>query len=126
MTRPRQFPFGLPALALLLGAACTTWGHDRGRDVLAQPIPERRPIEVWSGGKRYDVHAVRVVGDSVVMVPHWKPPECDSCRIVVPRAAVDSARVRVFSPTRTVVLSGILLGCFWLLSKYAAFAQEGT
>ena len=114
----------LPAL-LLAVTACTTWGHARV-DVLAQPVPERRPLEVWSGGRRYDVHGVRVVGDSVVMVPHWKPPECDSCRIALPRAAVDSVRVRVTSPSRTIVFSGIMLGCLWLLSEYLAFAQEGT
>ena len=121
MTRPRRFLF---SLVPVLVSACTTRG--RGPDVLAQPIPERRPLEVWSGGQRYDVHGVRVVGDSVMMVPHWKPPACDSCRIALPRAAVDSVRVREFSPSRTIVLSGILLGCFWLLSKYAAFPQGGT
>src|SRR2546422_5785837 len=124
MARPRRFPFGLPALALLLGAACTTWGHDRGRDVLAQPIPERRPLEVWSDGTRYDVHGVRVVGDSVVMVPHWKPPACDSCRIVLPRAAVDSVRVRVHSPIRTVVLLGILGGAFWLAAEFLSIPPD--
>ncbi|SRR5205809_2393824 len=124
MARPRRFPTGLAAVVLLLGA-CTSWGH-AGIDVLAQPVPERRPLEVWSGGKRYDVHAVRLVGDSVVMVPHWKPPACDSCRIVVPRAAVDSVRVRVHAPVRTVVLLGFLGGCFWLLSEFAALARETT
>jgi len=124
MARPLRFPFGLPALALLLGAACTTWGHDRVGNVLTQPIPERRPLEVWSGGKRYDVHAVRVVGDSVVMVPHWKPPGCDSCRIVVPRAAVDSVRVRVHAPVRTVILLGVLGACFWLLAEFASIPRD--
>ena len=51
MTRPHRF---LPLLALPLAAACTTWGY-RG-DVLAHPIPARRPLEVWSDGTRYDVH----------------------------------------------------------------------
>ncbi len=122
MARPRRFPFGLAALALLLGA-CTTWGHDR-INVLAQPVPERRPLEVWSGGRRYDVHGVRVVGDSVVMVPHWKPPACDSCRIVVPRAAVDSVRVRVHSPIRTLVLLGILGGAFWLAAEFLSIPPD--
>ncbi len=122
MARPRRFPPGLAAVVLFLGA-CTTWGH-AGIDVLAQPVPERRPLEVWSGGKRYDVHAVRVVGDSVVMVPHWKPPECDSCRIVVPRAAVDSVRVRVHSAIRTVVLLGILGGAFWLAAEFLSIPPD--
>ncbi len=124
MARPRRFPPGLAVVVLLLGTACTTWGHARGGDVLARPIPERRPLEVWSGGRRYDVHAVRVVGDSVVMVPHWKRPACDSCRIVLPRAAVDSVRVRVLSPTRTVVLLGILGGALWLAAEFLSIPPD--
>ena len=120
MTRPRRFLLSLPVLV----TACTTWGRENGSDVLAQPIPERRPLEVWSGGRRYDVHGVRVVGDSVVMVPHWKPPACDSCRIVLPRAAVDSVRVRVFAPLRTVVLIGLVGGCLWLLAEFAAIPAD--
>src|SRR6266571_4175123 len=124
MARPRRFPPGLAVVVLLLGTACTTWGHARGGDVLARPIPERRPLEVWSGGRRYDVHGVRVVGDSVVMVPHWKPPACDSCRIVVPRAAVDSVRVRVHSPIRTVVLLGLLGGALWLAAEFLSIPPD--
>jgi len=119
MTRPRRF---LLSLVSVLVAACTTWGH--GPDVLAQPIPERRPLEVWSAGRRYDVHGVRVVGDSVVMVPHWKSPACDSCRILLPRAAVDSVRVRVHSPIRTVVLLGILGGAFWLAAEFLSIPPD--
>ena len=119
MIRPRRF---LPLLAMPLAAACTTWGY-RG-DVLAHPIPARRPLEVWSGGTRYDVHGVRVVGDSVVMVPHWKSPACDSCRIVLPRAAVDSVRVRAHSPIRTVVLVGILGGAFWLAAEFLSIPPD--
>ena len=119
MTRPRRF---LLSLVPVLVAACTTWGH--GPDVLAQPIAERRPLEVWSAGRRYDVHGVRVVGDSVVMVPHWKSPACDSCRIVLPRAAVDSVRVRVHSPIRTVVLLGILGGAFWLAAEFLSIPPD--
>ena len=121
MIRPRRF---LPALVPVLFTACTTWGHGPIVDVLAQPIPERRPLEVWAAGKRYDVHGVRVVGDSVVMVPHWKPPACDSCRIVVARAAVDSVRVRVSSLVRTVVLASTLGGCLWLLIEFASIPKD--
>jgi hypothetical protein len=121
MIRPHRFLIG-PALTLLLGA-CTTWGH-AGVEVLAQPVPERRPLEVWSGGQRYDVHGVRVVGDSVAMVPHWKPPACDSCRIVLSRAAVDSVRVRVHSPARTVVLAGILGGTLWLAAQFLSITPD--
>jgi hypothetical protein len=115
MNRPHRFLIA-PAVTLFLGA-CTTWGH-AGVDVLARPVPERRPLEVWSGGTRHDVHGVRAVGDSVVMVPHWKPPACDSCRIVLPRVAVDSVRVRVHSPVRTMVLVGILGGALWLAAQF--------
>jgi hypothetical protein len=39
------------------------------------------------------LHAVTVGPDSVGGVPFLLPPECDSCRVMVARSAVDSMRV---------------------------------
>lgn len=42
-------------------------------------------------------HALVVATDSISGVPFTRPPACDSCRVAVPRALVDS--VRLGNPT---------------------------
>ena len=90
-------------------AGCTVWSRDER--ALQPPIPNRRPLEIWSGGHSLVAHGVQIRDDSVRAVPRWRPPECDSCVRRYARAAIDSVRVRRFSPVRT----GILVGLFALL-----------
>ena len=54
--------------------------------------PPREHVRVWAGRKSYDWHAVRVTADSVSGVPFFQHPRCDSCRVAVPLAAVDSVQ----------------------------------
>ena len=63
------------------------------------PLPEppsafkpRQEIEIWRDSNAVTLHGVRLVGDSLTGVPLWRPPDCDSCRVAMPLAAVDSLR----------------------------------
>jgi hypothetical protein len=55
-------------------------------------LPSRQQVEVWQGGRVLRLHAVRLTNDSLSGVPFVKPPDCDSCRVGLPRAAIDSLR----------------------------------
>ena len=105
--------------AVLL-AGCTAWRRDER--ALQPPIPNRRPLEIWSGGRSLVAHGVQIHDDSIRVVPRWRPPECDSCVRRYALATIDSVRVRRFSPVRT----GVLLGIFALLSYFTnAFRDPG-
>lgn len=79
-----------------------------------EQLPSRQQVQVWSGGEVRRWHAIRIVGDTVSGVPYVEPPDCDSCRVSLPRSAVDSIRtgdpVRGFLRTTAVVFAvGLLL-----------------
>ena len=52
----------------------------------------RQEVEIWRGSKATTLHGVQVRNDSLSGVPLWRPPECDSCRIVMPVRGIDSLR----------------------------------
>jgi hypothetical protein len=85
---------GLP-----LTGACTAWTR-AGAD-LTPPIPERRAVQVWTDTGSTELHGVLLLPDRISGVRLWHSPRCDSCRIAVVRAAIDSIRVRAYSPRRT-------------------------
>jgi hypothetical protein len=73
-----------------LNSSCAGWTRiDVGADTT---FGRRQQVQVWSGGRAQVVHAVRIQGDSLFAVPFHEPPSCDSCRIALPRARVDSLR----------------------------------
>lgn len=56
-------------------------------------LPSRQQVRVWQGGEAVRWHAVVVTHDSVSGV-HWREPTlCDSCRVGLPRAEVDSLQI---------------------------------
>jgi hypothetical protein len=62
------------------------------------PVPPesyepRQELEIWRGSEAITLHGVRVAADNLSGVPLWRPPDCDSCRIAVPLATVDSVRM---------------------------------
>lgn len=76
-------------LSLFLLASC---GADWHR---VEPAPESALSSgtqylVYHGGAIERWHAVRVTADSVSGIAWLHPVECDSCRQVLPRVAVDS------------------------------------
>ncbi|MCX6069867.1 MAG: hypothetical protein NTU91_03260 [Chloroflexi bacterium] len=79
----------LPALAIGL-AGCGAGWH-RTQPSLG-PLPVRQQVQVWHGGLVERWHAVMLSPDSVSGVPFLRPANCDSCRLAVSRADVDSVR----------------------------------
>ena len=93
-------------LVLVGSAGCTGWRRDP--DILSTPVPQREPLQIWSGKDALVAHGVEVRGDSVRAVPRWRPPECDSCARFYRLAAIDSVRVREAAPLRTALLVAVL------------------
>ena len=103
------------ALALLTllvaGSGCTSYQHGRPLEAVPLPAPARERFEVWSKGTPHQLHALRIEHDSLVGVPWWNDPACDSCRVVFARQEVDSVRGREYDPdktTNTVITGGIV------------------
>ena len=95
------------ASSVVLLSACTTWRASS--EGLEPPIPARERREIWVEGRRIIVHGIQFRNDTVRAVPYWKAPDCDSCAIYWPRAAIDSVRVPEVAPGNTVVLGGAVL-----------------
>jgi hypothetical protein len=103
---------------LLPQAACGAGWH-RIEPVAPRSLPKRQQVELWQGSHRLQLHAVRLLGDSISGVPFVRPPECDSCRVSVPRASVDSLRAGNptggFWKTTGLVIGGmfvlVAIGC---------------
>ena len=83
--------------------------------------PARQRAQVWRGGRAVVWHAVRVSGDSHSGVPFVHPPSCDSCRIGLPLAEVDSVCAGPADhgdrEVGVLAAAGMLTGLFlWLLT----------
>jgi len=76
----------------VLVVACGAGWHRPAR-LEPGPLAPRQQVEVWSGGKARRWHAVQVGPDSISGIPFVQATTCDSCRIALPRAAVDSVRL---------------------------------
>jgi hypothetical protein len=92
---------------LVFLAGCHSWRSDP--QVLVHPLGERTLVQLWSRGEVHVVHGVRVHGDTVVSVPYWLPPSCDSCSVRLPLSLLDSVRIQQAATTRTFILESGLL-----------------
>lgn len=95
----------------LLLAGCSSYQHGRPLEAVPLPAPTRDRFEVWSKGQAHQLHALRIEHDSLVGVPWWNDPACDSCRVVFARADVDSVRGREYDPdktTNTAITGGVV------------------
>lgn len=101
-----------PLLFLALLAGCTSYQHGRPLEAVPLPAPTRDRYEVWSKGTPHQLHALRIEHDSLVGVPWWNDPACDSCRVVFAKADVDSVRGQEYDPdkTTTSAITGGLIG----------------
>lgn len=81
---------GALVLALLQMGCGAGW---RTTPLATGPFPRRQQAQVWTGGRLLQWHALVVASDSISGVPYTRPPACDSCRVAVPRGAVDSVRL---------------------------------
>ena len=94
---------------LLLSTACTSYGSARPVDAIPMPVSEEKRFEVWSGGESWQLHALRVDGDTLRGVRWWHDPNCDSCQVAIAKSAVDSILVPNFDSGKTGALSLIVL-----------------
>ncbi len=59
----------------------------------ATMIPPRQQVLVYHGSAVERWHATTMISDSIVGIPWLTPIECDTCRVSLPLATVDSIRV---------------------------------
>ena len=76
-----------------LGAVACGAGWHQPALLRPGPLPVRKQAQVWSSGQAQRWHSVVVKADSISGVPFLQAPECDSCRMALPLAIVDSVRV---------------------------------
>ena len=107
----------------LLGSACGGW--QRLDDLTPDTLPQRQQVQVWSAGKARVLHAVRIGGDSITGVPFQLSPTCDSCRVAIPRADVDSLRVGD-QEAPAIITIGLGIALFLALVASLAGFGEGT
>ncbi len=109
-------------------SACQAY-HPTSIAALESPHPVRATYQVWVGGHAQELHAVRVTRDSLYGVPFFKPPECDSCVVAIPRASIDS--IRTYDAAESAVRTGgmglgifmalpVLTIVFWLVPHWLA------
>jgi hypothetical protein len=113
MCSPAESYSAAPIMIGLASLAALTAGWHQTPELSHGPLAPRQQVEVWQGGELLRWHAVVVSRDSISGVSFLEPIECDSCRIALPRSAVDS--VRLGNPTAGFLKSvglglGILVG----------------
>jgi hypothetical protein len=95
-------------LALALTAAlsgCMGWSPA----VTPTPVERAAPVrmQVWSGAARYDLRDAQWAGDTLV----GRPADQPDALVRLPRAAVDSVRVRRLRPGATfATAAGVTIG----------------
>jgi hypothetical protein len=77
---------------LLLSASCTSYGSSMPVSAIPMPADPASRYEVWSGGESWQLHALRIDGDTLRGVRWWHEPTCDSCQVALATSAVDSVR----------------------------------
>ncbi|MFL5530360.1 MAG: hypothetical protein ACJ8BC_00045 [Gemmatimonadales bacterium] len=69
-------------------------------------LKPRQEVEIWRGSQATTLHGVQVRSDSLTGVPLWRPPDCDSCRVVMPLGDIDSLRT-VSTERSWMLLAGV-------------------
>lgn len=110
-------------LTLFLLASCGPGWHR----VEMTPTPDLDPLTqylVHHGAVADRWHALRITSDSVSGVSFLKPIECDSCRMAIPLASVDS--IREGHPTAGLLKGAgvVLLGPFVLMAALCILSGD--
>ena len=109
---------------MLTESACGAGWH-RIDPAVPSHLRERQQVQLWQHGRRLQLHAVRLVADSISGVPFVQSPDCDSCRITLPRASVDS--IRTGNPTSGFLkTTGLVLGGMLALALIACTVGENS
>jgi hypothetical protein len=118
----------VPAAAMVLAGCAAGPGWSRIPQGDLPPLPVREQAQVWSRGHSQQLHGIRVTRDSISGVPFFQDPRCDSCRVSLARAEVDS--VRVGGPgmdAAGATLAGLGVGLFvFLLVVFSALSGMET
>jgi hypothetical protein len=96
----------LVLLALATGCVPIQWNREK---IEPKRLGRRHHVKIWSADSVLRWHAVVITSDSLTGVPTGMSSKCDSCRLGLPRYAVDSIRVREpASPRESVALTVLL------------------
>ena len=77
----------------MAAASACSGGWHRLDDLTPQVLPARTQVQVWQGERVTLLHGVTLESDTLRGVPFIRVPTCDSCRVQVALAAVDSLRL---------------------------------
>jgi len=80
-------------LSLLILASGCSAGWKRVHPPGPMTYSKRQQVQVWHGTEAVVLHAVAVDSATLSGVPFIEHPDCDSCRIRLPIASVDSVRL---------------------------------
>jgi hypothetical protein len=105
--------YSVVVMCLFLLACGAGW---RRADLQTGVLKPRQQVQVWRGNTATRLHAVVITSDSVSAVPYWRPIECDTCRVQIARAEVDSMRFGnpVAGFWKTVGLVLAIPAAFWV------------
>ena len=90
-----------------------------------QEFSARRQIQVWSAGRSWRLHGVRVTADTLSGIHFMDPLQCDSCRIALPLATVDSIKTGR-SEAASIAIVVVPVGLFLLVVAAIASAMPTT
>jgi hypothetical protein len=106
----------LPLLLLSLPAAGCGGSWEAIRLPTPAPLRPGQQVQVWRQGTALRLHGVVMTPDSVIGIPFLQPLECDSCRVALPLATVDSLRAGDpeggFWATAVLGMFGMVIGIF--------------
>jgi hypothetical protein len=101
-------------------SGCSSWGNGRPLDAIPMPADPASRYEVWSKGERWELHALRIDGDTLRGVRWWHEPSCDSCQVAIARGAVDSVRTSNYDGGETGAMALFILP--FAVVAYIAYA----
>ena len=107
----------LPFLLLAALTGCTHWVKDES--VLAASAPDpRKQFQVFTPTDVIRAHSIRSDSTILSYVSFVQPPDCDSCRVAIPLASVDSVRTGEVSAKRTFIFLGSLIAMLALIATH--------
>jgi len=111
---------------LLMAGACTLDWHQ----AKLSPHLDSAHVMIWAGGREFEWQRLRVFPDSVTGIPMSASAKCDSCRVGLARASVDSVREWRMSTLEadwwgTVILVGLVADIWYVVEYEIRCAKEG-
>jgi len=104
---------GCLAVTFLLSACLSGWRRIPVEDSLV--LPRHQMAQVWRAGHVSRMYGLVVLADSLRGIPFPRPLSCDSCRVAIPRAEVDSIRV---GNSDAPLVRGVLIAGFLAVMAY--------